>query len=256
MRQVDYDAVAARYATRYERNDYTGVSQVLATFTATTRAGFPPRVLEVGCGTGHWLRHRQHAGVAVAGVDPSSGMLDVARAADPTAFLIRAYAEALPVRPQSFDRIFCINALHHFTDLRAFFREARRVVRPEGGLLTVGLDPHTGRDRWWIYEYFPEALAADRKRYPPTSAICEMMAAAGFERCTTAEVQHRPREMTLREAMERGFADRTSTSQLMVISDEEYRAGLARIHAADNGRRELVLESDLILYGTTGWAAA
>src|SRR5438045_9105634 len=121
MRQVDYDAVAARFATRYERNDYTGVSQVLATFTATIPAGVPPRVLDVGCGTGHWLQSLQHAGVAVAGVDPSSGMLDVARAADPKTVLIRACAEALPVRPHSFDRIFCINALRHFTDTGACF---------------------------------------------------------------------------------------------------------------------------------------
>ena len=40
--------------------------------------------------------------------------------------------------------------------------EARRVLRAGGSLMSVGLDPHTALDQWWIYDYFPGALAADR----------------------------------------------------------------------------------------------
>mgnify|MGYP003294186991 CR=1 FL=1 len=28
-------------------------------------------------------------------------------------------------------------------------------------MMTVGLDPHTGVDQWYIYEYFPDALEID-----------------------------------------------------------------------------------------------
>ena len=102
----------------------------------------------------------------------------------------------------------------------------------------------------------PEALAADRKRYPPSNAVRELMRAAGFERCETGEVQQLARELTASEAARRGFLERRSTSQLMVITDEEYEAGLRRILSADSGASsERILQADLRLYGTFGWAA-
>jgi len=55
--------------------------------------------------------------------------------------------------------VYSINALHHFDDRSAHFAEARRVLRPGGGILTIGLDPHTGKDRWFIYDFlFPGTL--------------------------------------------------------------------------------------------------
>ena len=255
--RVDYDAVADVYPNRYEQSDYADVGRALAAFVAATRDAPHSPVLEVGCGTGHWLRFLHNAGLVVHGVDSSSGMLRVAQATVPDARLARGLAEALPFDPLSFDRIFCINALHHFTEPSAFFREATRVIRPAGGVLIVGLDPHTRRDRWWIYDYFPGALVADRMRYPSADAIRGMMASAGFERCTTERVQRLRRRLQLSEASSRGFLERAHTSQLMVISDEEYQAGLARIRTADiSSPHERVLEADLTLYGTIGWLPA
>jgi hypothetical protein len=147
-----------------------------------------------------------------------------------------------------------VNALHHFSDQAAFLIEARRVLRSGGGVLTVGLDPHNGQDRWWVYDYFPAALAADRKRYLPTDRIRELMDGAGFSRCETRMVQHLPREMTVSEARSAGFLARTSTSQLMVITDAEYEAGRERIDSFDTtSKGAMILRSDLRLYATIGW---
>jgi SAM-dependent methyltransferase len=178
-------------------------------------------------------------------------MLTVARRRHADARLIRARAEALPCGTASAEHIFCVNALHHFRDPAAFFREARRVLVTGGGLLTIGLDPDTGRDRWWLYDYFPTALVEDRRRYLPAARIRELMQAAGFSACETRDVQHTPAQMTVSEAERRGFLDRTSTSQLMVISDAEYEAGRERIRAAGGAA---LLCSDLRVRGTTGWA--
>jgi SAM-dependent methyltransferase len=250
-KRVDYDTIAAQYEGRYERNDYSGIERALAAFVPGRGLGDTPCVLEAGCGTGHWIRVFRKSGLHVVGLDPSQGMLTVARRNDADARLVRAPAEALPCRPASVDRIFCVNALHHFRDPAAFFREARRVLVSGGGLLTIGLDPHTGRDRWWIYDYFPAALVEDRRRYLPAASIRELMQAAGFSACETRDVQHLPAQMTVSEAERRGFLDRTSTSQLMVIPDAEYEAGMDRIRAAG---AEAILRSDLRVSGTTGWA--
>jgi ubiquinone/menaquinone biosynthesis C-methylase UbiE len=253
--RVDYDSIADEYSSRYSLNDYSGVTAALLEFCAAGVTSDRRLALEVGCGTGHWLQAVGEFGSRPVGIDVSSKMLNIAQAAA-TPLLARAQAEALPFPSNSVDRIFCINALHHFTDPLAFFMEARRVLRPGGAVLTVGLDPHTGQDRWWVYDYFPETLIADRKRYPPASAIRDMMAASGFERRETREVQHSPRQLRVAEAESGGFLTRASKSQFLVISDEEYESGLARIRAAAaSSSEDVVLCADLRLYGTTAWRA-
>lgn len=254
--RVDYDRIAARYETRYERNDYSGIEAAVLAFVRRDAAPASSRALEVGCGTGHWLRVLKSAGYEAAGIDPSDQMLNVARMRDRTTRLVRARAEALPCATASIERLFCVNALHHFSDPALFFRESRRVLRDGGGLLTIGLDPHAGSDQWWIYDYFPTALGHDRRRYLAAPAIRELMHASGFARCETREVQHLASRMTIREAERRGFLDRASSSQLMVITEQEFDAGIARLHAqaADTGR-ECMLCADLHIYGTVGWAS-
>jgi SAM-dependent methyltransferase len=183
-------------------------------------------------------------------------MLRMARANVEGVRLARARAEELPFLSACFDRVICINALHHFSDMAAFFGEARRVLGPGGALLTVGLDPHGDADRWWVYDYFPETLVEDRQRYLPAEDIRAQMEASGFVRCETVEVQHLAHRIGVAEAVDRGFLDRTSTSQFMVISQVAYEAGVARVHSTTTtAPHEKLLVVDLRLYGTTGWAA-
>jgi ubiquinone/menaquinone biosynthesis C-methylase UbiE len=242
---ADYDAIAQRYDQRYRTNRFEGVQQTLADFIgadSTTRD-----ILEIGCGTGHWLASLETSGI-VAGVDPSGAMLKTARGNAPDALLVRGRAEDLAFSTASLDRVFCINALHHFQDARQFVREARRVLRPGGGLLTIGLDTHTGLDHWWIYDYFPDSLVADRKRYAPTSAIRALLTDAGFVRVSTSLAQHIPAERPFASVLEQGLLERHSTSQLLIIDDVHWKEGLAQLHA-----EQPVLRADLRLYATIGW---
>jgi ubiquinone/menaquinone biosynthesis C-methylase UbiE len=50
---VDYDTIASAYNQRYLVNDYSGVEREVIAFAAQVGDA---RVLDVGCGTGHWLR--------------------------------------------------------------------------------------------------------------------------------------------------------------------------------------------------------
>ncbi len=252
-RTVDYDHIAKTYDRRYQENDYSGVEAALMAFVGE-RAD--QHILEVGCGTGHWLRLLDGAGVPVAGVDTSARMLAQARVQAPRAALVRGAAERLPWTRESLDRVFCINALHHFQDTIAFLTEAMRVLRPSGQLMTVGLDPHVGVDQWYVYEYFENALEADRRRYSASTQIRDWMRACGFADCVTREVQHLPVRLGARVALEQGRLDQCVTSQLSLLSDAEYCQGLDRIREAvasseDRGE-SLFLYADLRLYATFG----
>jgi SAM-dependent methyltransferase len=257
-RAADYDTVSRRYDSRYEDQDWDwgGVQQSLLQFLGGKE---PVEALEVGCGTGHWLGvvlARQPA--RLAGIDPSAGMLKRARQVATGAWLVQARAEDLPWATGSFDRVFCINAFHHFSEKAESLVEARRVLRSKGGLMLIGLDPHTGQDRWWIYDYFHTVLTLDKERFPPSGEILATMARAGFVRCETKEVQHFTRPIPARAAMERGLLDRSFTSQLMILSEQEYQDGVNRIRlqmdAVSATGADLVLATDLRFYATIGWA--
>jgi ubiquinone/menaquinone biosynthesis C-methylase UbiE len=252
---VDYDTIAATYDRRYVHNDFSGVERVVTEFVGRLADG---RVLEVGCGTGHWLRALRGRGVWLAGLDASMPMLARARAHDGGTALVHGRAEQLPWAERSFERVFCINALQHFRDQRAFIAEARRVLRPGGRLMTIGLDPHTGLDRWSIYDYFESAFETDRRRYSAASRIREWMYAADFVDCVTREAQHLPARLAARTAIEQGRLAKDATSQLALLTDEQYQRGMNRIHrdieSAEARGTSLFLGADLRLYATFGSA--
>jgi SAM-dependent methyltransferase len=184
-------------------------------------------------------------------------MLEQARARVPNARIVQGRAEALPFTDASFDRVLCVNAFHHFTDKTAFIAEARRVLRPGGGLLVCGLDPHTGNERWWIYDYYASALASDRQRFASSAAIITMLEHAGFTRARSSEVHRFASQHVAREALERGLLDQHTTSQLALLDAAEYAAGIERLRrdivAAEERDETLMLDTELRLYAVTAW---
>jgi SAM-dependent methyltransferase len=195
-------------------------------------------------------------GIRVVGLDASGQMLAHALAEVPQGAFVQGGAERLPWPDGSFHRVVCINAFHHFSDKRAFLADARRVLRPGGAVMTVGLDPHTGFDRWCIYDYFEGTVEIDKGRYPASSQIRKWMGAVGFTDCATGEVEHIRIRFPAREALERGRLDKTVTSQLSVLSGEEYQRGIDRIReeleSAEARGEPLYLNADLRLYATLG----
>lgn len=192
-------------------------------------------------------------------MDASHEMLQRAKAQVPGAALVRATAERIPSKNGSFSRLVAINALHHFEERDEFLVEARRVLEPGGALMSVGLDPHVGSDRWRIYDYFDSALETDRARYPPTGWIRKAMSSAGFSRCETLVAEHIMHRLPAGRAIEQGHLGQATTSQLGLLTDAEYARGIDRIQrdveAATKRRQQLVLEADLRLYATIGWVS-
>lgn len=116
----------------------------------------PGRVLDAACGTGAVTQQLLTRGHDVVGVDVSEGMLARARKAAPEAQLLAGDITDLPLPDDDVDHVVCSLALAHLDDLRPFFAEAARVMRPGGHLLLLDTRGHfTGSTR---YPLVKEAL--------------------------------------------------------------------------------------------------
>jgi demethylmenaquinone methyltransferase/2-methoxy-6-polyprenyl-1,4-benzoquinol methylase len=104
------------------------------------------QLLDVACGTG--LVAVEAAAVmgsaaGITGLDPSEGMLAVARTKLAAQFVL-GRAEQLPFPDNSFDFLTMGYALRHVTNLEQTFREYNRVLKPGGKLLILEVTKPTG----------------------------------------------------------------------------------------------------------------
>jgi ubiquinone/menaquinone biosynthesis C-methylase UbiE len=110
------------------------------------------RFLDVGCGTGRWVRRYEESGFAVVGVDATIGMLQIARAHGTRSPLAVGLAEAMPFSDAVFDCVSDITVVQHFPyELQSrALQEMIRVLKPGGWLILLELiwrrDSQIGKD--------------------------------------------------------------------------------------------------------------
>jgi SAM-dependent methyltransferase len=97
----------------------------------------PGTTLDAACGTGAVARLLVDRGHDVVGVDASQGMLAIARETVPEGRFLPGDLTELPLDDAEVDHVVCSLALTHLPDLRPFFTEAARVMRPAGHLLIL-----------------------------------------------------------------------------------------------------------------------
>ena len=156
-------------------------------FVRHARLGPGTRALELGCGTGEFLRRVAHSGAEIRGIDLSQHLLTRARvqaAAFSCVSLVCGNAEQLPCPDASVDAVYGSSVLHHL-DLPRALGEVFRVLRPGGRLVCtepnlanpqVAFMFHVGLTK----RYF--GVSPDEKaftRFRAQAALWE----AGFRRC-------------------------------------------------------------------------
>ena len=148
---------------------------------ALRAAGLRPGmdVVDVACGTGAVTRaclDVLRGQGRVIGVDPSAGMLAVAKQRVSGAEFRAGHAEALPVPDASADFVTLGYALRHVAQLEQAFRELRRALRPGGRLLVLEVSrPATRFGHLVARTYFRDVLPAASRLVTGSRDAREMM---------------------------------------------------------------------------------
>lgn len=183
-----YDRIGVGYDTT-RRADPGIVSRLLALLDVPDGS----RCLDVACGTGNYTAALQEAGLQMTGLDVSWQMLNSARAKPTAVNWVNGDAATLPFADATFDGAVCTMALHHFRQPERTFREIARVLghgrqKRRVVFFTAARDQMR---RYWLNEYFPDAMAKAIRQMPPVEQSLAELTAAGF-----AHVIHEPWSVT------------------------------------------------------------
>lgn len=135
----------------------TEAQQVPTYEEAVRRAGIGAgqTVLDIGCGTGVFLRVAADHGATVCGIDASEALLEIARERVPDADLRVGDLQRLPYVDDCFDVVCGFNAFFFADDMVAALREAGRVARP-GAPVVIQV---WGRPEAFDLRYMKDVLA-------------------------------------------------------------------------------------------------
>ncbi|MBN6057411.1 class I SAM-dependent methyltransferase, partial [Nonomuraea sp. RK-328] len=149
------------------------------------------RVLDVGCGAGHYAAELLARGAEVVGVDGSATLLEHARSRVGERAELHLHDLEKPLRfaaDASFDGAVCALVLHHLNRRAQLLAELRRVLRPGGWLLVSTTHPaadwdHFGgsyfADDWVDLPLGAGSLSIHFQRMPLEKFLSELLT-AGF----------------------------------------------------------------------------
>jgi SAM-dependent methyltransferase len=225
--RVNYDAIAHLYDEPGRDHD---LDPNLLNFLNEQTSLRPTdlRILDMGCGMGKQLCSNQAAfhEARTVGLDLFIGMLRQAQKRCIRVAWIQGSSAQTPFPSSSFHYITNQYSYPHVLDKSGMIAETFRVLAPGGRFVMTNIDPWS-MPGWLIYQYFPTSRERDFKDFMPAEKFTAMLERAGFTSITVSR-QQRQVQRTLKE-LQIYASRRYRTSQLIVISDDDYEAGLARI---------------------------
>lgn len=185
-------------------------------------------VLDVGCGTGAQLvaNRSDFPAARFVGLDPFRGMLRQAASKSADISWVQGDGARLPFGDDSFDYLTNQFSFHHVRDKPSMIAELFRALRPGGRFVMTNVCPRENRDELH-YQYFPEALELDLRDFMPRDEIASLLRATGFVRVEES-LNAYEFGITLEEFAAQ-MRERTSSSQLVAISDGAFERGVRRI---------------------------
>jgi ubiquinone/menaquinone biosynthesis C-methylase UbiE len=193
------------------------------------------RVVDIGCGTGRAAEALVERGSRVWGVEPEAEMATLARERVSTVKV--APAERLPFKDGWFERALMWLVVHLVDRPRAF-KEAARVLRPDGRL-AIGTFHPLHFDRYWLKRFFPSLEGIEKARFPTLEELESELRAAGFAH---VDLQRLTQSASVDRETAIQRVRRRFISPLQLLDEAELEEGVARMEAELPQENEYALE--------------
>jgi ubiquinone/menaquinone biosynthesis C-methylase UbiE len=138
----DFERVADSYdgwydsarGTMYDRFEKQAIDKLLADIAKHSR------LLEIGCGTGHWSKYFSDKSFDVTGIDISAKLISIARQKHiPNSRFEIADGRNLPFEDETFDVAAAITVLEFASEPERVVSEMVRCVKKSNGILIIGV---------------------------------------------------------------------------------------------------------------------
>ena len=190
--RTSFDMRAEEYDSWYDRHIKVFDSELAAIRKVLGPIQAEQRCLEIGVGTGRFAQALH----ITYGVDPSPGMLELARKRN--IVCVQAVAESLPFKEKSFDVILMVTVDCFLTDLQQAFSEVYRTLKTDSKLILGMVDRNTELGN--VYETKYEKKQHEKGFYTcarlhSVKEVSECIHEAGFRDITMVQTLFRPLEM-------------------------------------------------------------
>jgi ubiquinone/menaquinone biosynthesis C-methylase UbiE len=242
---LTYNDVSSNYDERYKQNSLGGIQDSLLKYIKKFK---PKNILEAGCGTGRWLNSIPSYDSKLFGLDLSFGMLSQITKSKISVNLINGNADKLPLKNNSFDFIYCINAIHHFDNPEKFLWSIKEILISGGIFILVGIDPHIHDDTWYAYDFFDGIKEQDLKRIPSFDQLKEWSLSFGFKNVRKESVAVVSSRWIGNAVFKDIFLQKHNSSQLMRLTEEKYSMGILRIKKLISEKPDTIFRTHLTFY--------
>ena len=238
MKITDYSKVAGNYDKNKARHDIPK-DETIERLYNTNNIDFT--VLDLSCGTGNYLKRQiveypcSEYKIKWIGMDKSEDMIREAKNKDLNADLIVGDVVDIPLKDNSVNYIKNRFAFHHYVKKEKAVREMYRILKQHGILSILNLN-HEYMRHSWVYKYFPGSIELDKERFPEITELYSLLESNGFE--IKVHIKIEVKKFKYKDIIEE--TKNKDMSQLQIITEEEYKEGLARMEEESKTEKEII----------------
>ncbi|MCB9046672.1 MAG: methyltransferase domain-containing protein [Chitinophagales bacterium] len=135
--------------------------------------------VDIGCGTGNYLKAMTEKGLHMTGVEPSEVMIEKARVNNPGTTFIHAKAEHIPLPDNSFEGGMGTFTVHHWDSIEKGFSEIYRILKPGANFVLLSFTPEQLM-HYWLCHYFPVTMKNSSEVVLSIDEMTELFTSCGF----------------------------------------------------------------------------